>query len=71
MIALIGKERVISQPVFQGQPREGTKVPGMRATKKAVFPYRAFPQAAGQSPADLFYGEKLKCLASKSEVIPT
>ena len=46
-------------------------MPGMSVTKKAVFPYRAFPQAAGQSPTDLFYAEKLKCLASKSDVICT
>lgn len=50
---------------------KGRKVPGMSVTKKAVFLYRAFPQAAGQSPTGLFYGEKLKCLASKSDVIPT
>ena len=31
----------------------------------------AFPQAAGQSPKDLLYAEKLKCLASKSDVIRT
>ena len=51
---------------------EGTKRPRPVCDKGGCVPRQGIvSRAGGQSPTGLFYGEQLKCVASKNDVTAT